>query len=46
MTALVEIRGPSDFDHIARSPTRVSPAEPDPVSEPELEIELYPVPVV
>ena len=43
LTGLVEIRAPSDFDHIARSPTPVSPTEPDTVSD-EFEFESDPVP--
>jgi hypothetical protein len=44
LTGLIEIRDPSDFDHIARSPTPVSEAEPDSLSEPELESVPVPAP--
>src|SRR5258706_1841191 len=40
----IEIRAPSDYDHIARSPTPVSPTEPDSDSEPELEFDPAPTP--
>lgn len=44
LTGLVEIRGPSDFDHIARSPTPASATEPDLDSEPELKLDSAPAP--
>ena len=44
MIGLIEVRAPSDFDHIARSPTPAYAAEPDPLSEPELESDSVPPP--
>lgn len=45
LTGLIEIRAPSDLDHIARSPTPVSATtEPDTDSEPELEFDPAPAP--
>ena len=44
MAGLVEIRAPSDFDHIARSPTPVSMTEPDAISERELKFDPAPAP--
>ena len=42
LTGLIETHAPSDFDHIARSPTPVSATEPDPNSESELELDSAP----
>jgi hypothetical protein len=44
LNGLIEVRAPSDFDHIARSPTPVSAAEPDIEAEPELGLQEDPAP--